>query len=1233
MQRFDGSALISASAPCPFCAAPPERVLLRLGEVVALWDAFPVTPGHALIVPVRHVATWSEATESERAALWGAIESVCAVIRTLGPVDAFNFGINSGPAAGQTVPHLHLHVIPRRHGDMQDPRGGVRHVIPSKGNYLVDGASPPVAEDASARQQWPLRPGTDERTAIPAPADTAREHAVRPVLTTGDPIPLLPQLEHDLARAARVDIAVAFVMPSGVDRLMPHFEDLLGRGGSLRLLTGDYLGITDPDALQRLLDLAALHTAGRVSLRIFVTDGRSFHPKAYLLTRGPDDGVAYVGSSNLSSSALTEGVEWNYRVASSRDASGLRHVATAFDALFAHPSTRPLDDTWIAHYRARRPQLEPAGPNPARTDVVAEPPAPAPEPNVVQREALRALEATRAAGNRAGLVVMATGLGKTWLAAFDVARLEFRRVLFVAHREEILGQALATFRRVRPDARLGLYNGAERSGDADILFASIQTLSRREHLARFAREAFDYVVVDEFHHASAATYRRLIDHFDPAFLLGLTATPERTDGGDLLALCGENLVYRCQVPRGIELGLLCPYAYYGVPDEVDYANIPWRSTRFDEAALTEAVATTRRADNVLEQWRKHRPERTLAFCVSQRHADFMRGHFTANGVPCASVHSGPGSDGRALSLEQLAAGELQVVFAVDMFNEGVDVPSIDAVMMLRPTESPIVWLQQFGRGLRRHGDKRLTVIDYIGNHRSFLVKVRSLLQIEQGGGDRALLQVLQAAQAHTLALPPGCEVTYELQALDILRALLRVPTGHADALRAYYLDFRERHGQRPMASEAFHDGYLPRSARVAYGSWLGLARAERDLDVDEVVAFDACNAFLAGLESTRMSRSYKMLVLLAMLNTDTLPGPEGIELDALRDEFTRLARRIETLRADVGTTLDDPAALKALIRSEPIRAWTGDGAIAGAVAFDFDGQRLRFALPVPDSAREAFQRLVRELVDWRLAEYLSHARPESDVDGFTMKVSHANGKPILFLPNRATTPGIPEGWAPVQIDGRSHRANFVKVAVNVIQLEDGEENLLAKVVRGWFGHDAGQPGTNHRVECRRVDEGWVLRPVGVREEDTPELFRRYTREQIPRLFGQEFSQAIWNAGFVVITPDAPKHLCLLVTLRKDGMAMQFQYGDRFLSNDRFQWQSQNRTRRDDKHGTLIRNHSTLGVQVQLFVRGEKKSGSAAAPFVYCGPVTFEGCTGEKPMTVTWKLQQSIPERLRAEWVG
>ncbi|MCI0673808.1 MAG: DEAD/DEAH box helicase family protein, partial [Myxococcaceae bacterium] len=393
-----------------------------------------------------------------------------------------------------------------------------------------------------------------------------------------------------------------------MERILPHLRDVVARGGTLRLLTGDYLDVTDPDALRRLMDLAQELPAERVQLRIFQSGGQvSFHPKTYIC-RSSQHGVAYVGSSNLSRTALEDGVEWNYRIVTSRDQAGFAEVTRAFEALWSHPATRALDAEWVDGYQARRRSVGPV----KELDTAPEAPEPPPPPNEVQERALTALEQTREAGNRAGLVVLATGLGKTWLSAFDSDRPEFRRVLFVAHREEILSQALQTFRRIRPQSHLGRYDGSEKMPDAEVLFASIQTLGKQAHLERFAPDAFDYIVVDEFHHASARTYRRLLEHFTPKFLLGLTATPERTDGGDLLQLCGENLVLRCDLVEGVRRELLCPFHYFGVPDLVDYRNIPWRNTRFDEEALTQAVATQARAENAFEQWKQRGGARTLA---------------------------------------------------------------------------------------------------------------------------------------------------------------------------------------------------------------------------------------------------------------------------------------------------------------------------------------------------------------------------------------------------------------------------------------------------------------------------------------------------------------------------------------------------------------------------------------------------------------------------------------------
>ncbi|MGR3783752.1 MAG: DEAD/DEAH box helicase family protein, partial [Albimonas sp.] len=649
-----------------------------------------------------------------------------------------------------------------------------------------------------------------------APLDPPADPPARgPALLDGPEAALLAHLVPHVDEAVEIDAAVAFALRSGVDLLFPYLEELLERGGRLRLLVGDYLGATDPAALRRLMDLP--QTA---DLRVFDAAAVAFHPKSWLFRFRDGTGALLVGSSNLSRSALAGGVEWNLRLFGAPDAPALAEARAAFARLMARPEVAPLTHDWIDAYAARR-----LPPPPQETGLAPEPPPAAPEPHEIQAEALAALAASRARGHRAGLVVLATGLGKTFLAAFDSR--PFARVLFIAHREEILTQAMAAFRAVRPDARLGRFAGAEKDREAEILFASIQTLGRAAHLQGFDPGAFDYVVVDEFHHAAAATYRRVIEHFEPAFLLGLTATPERMDGGDLLALCGENLVHRCDMWDAITRGRLCPFTYHGLPDAIDYTQIPWRGRRFDEAALTAAAATRARARDALDQLAARGGARTLGFCVSQAHADFMARMSREAGLRARAVHSGPTSAPRTASLAALQAGELDVVFAVDMFNEGVDVPEIDTVLMLRPTESPVVWLQQFGRGLRlAEGKARLTVIDYIGAHRAFLVKARALLQT--AGGDRALAARLREVRTGELALPPGCEILYETETLDLLEALLRVDGGDAAELEAFYEDVRLTHGARPTAAEIAHAGFDPR--RTGHGQWFDYVRDRGDLD-------------------------------------------------------------------------------------------------------------------------------------------------------------------------------------------------------------------------------------------------------------------------------------------------------------------------------------------------------------------------------------------------------------------
>jgi len=447
---------------CPFCSIDPDRVVFSddsHGD--AIWDAFPVNPGHILIVPRRHAATWDDLTDVEKAWAWSAVDQAIAVIRADHSPEGFNVGFNLGTAAGQTVFHFHLHVIPRYMGDVEDPRGGVRHVIPAKGNYLPE-------KTISKLQQQLIKGGDD---------------------------PFLPHLILHLDGADRCDIAVAFLLDSGARCIIEHLKDFLDRGGQARILVSDYLDVTEPIALRRVADLE-----GALSLKIYETQVQAFHLKSYAFAKG-SEGIAFVGSSNLSETALTTSLEWNYKVVSARDVLGFRQIREGFDELFNHSSSISVGEEWIEQYERRR-RL----PDRIRESGVAdEEPVPIPQPHSLQREALNALVATRNDGFTAGLVVLATGLGKTWLAAFDSDHPEFRRVLFVAHREEILNQAIQVFRQIRPNARIGRLSGEQRETHADLLFASVQTLSRMPHLSQFKPDDFDYIVVDEFHHAAAGT--------------------------------------------------------------------------------------------------------------------------------------------------------------------------------------------------------------------------------------------------------------------------------------------------------------------------------------------------------------------------------------------------------------------------------------------------------------------------------------------------------------------------------------------------------------------------------------------------------------------------------------------------------------------------------------------------------------------------------------------------------
>ena len=1006
----------------PFEDLSPDRWAASNSLAFAIRDAFPVSPGHTLVITKRRIPTWWEATDAERLAVMDLVSAVKAELDEELRPDGYNVGFNAGEAAGQTVPHLHVHVIPRFAGDVVDPRGGIRHALPG-GNYMGG----PMLVDNSAR------------TVASVIEECLRDR-----------------------RFDRADLVVSFVMFSGVKLIEGPLQDALDRGLEARLLTTDYLGTTEPEALSRLIDLAET-AEGRLQLKVFSDARTSFHPKGYLFWSSTTGAALHlIGSSNLSRSGIRDGVEWNLITGS------VRPLVSEFDGLWDDPRSRLLTHEWLRRYRAipRNRRVAAA----AELDAETYEPPPHVDPRPVQLEALEALQGSVDAGHGRGLVVLATGLGKTWLAAFFAREVEAKRVLFVAHREEILRQSRDVFRAVLPDCDAGLFTGDERALDSDFLFASVQSLGRNLH--RWATDHFDLIVVDEFHHAAAPTYRRILEHFTPTFLLGLTATPERLDGADLLALCDDNLVFECGLVEGISRGDLCPFQYWAEKDVADFAPIPWRNGRFDTDELRRAVETEERAAQEYDAWVERRGSRTLAFCCSVSHADFMTDFFLEQdpSIRAVAVHSGPTSADRQLALRQLADGDLDIIFSVDLFNEGVDVPDIDTVLLLRPTDSPVVFLQQLGRGLRvAEGKEHLTVIDFIGNHRSFLAKPRTLLSLANRDS-LTTTAVIDAMRSGEFGLPEGCSVAYDIETVELMRELTAREQG--PALIRYCRSYAAEHGRRPTAVQAYRAGYNPGS-QTRLG-WFGALAEAGLLDEDEGAAMRAVGDFLRAVEKETFTKSYKLVTLQEFLDIGGLAA--GVEIGELAARCRRRLVSSPDLAAEVADHLDDSQAeWESYWRRWPIAAWTGELTPSKSGLFQVKGNRFELRSPVPEAVRSTVEGLLREWVDYRLCRYVD--RQHSDDGVWRLKViRNSSGNPIVWL-DRPRNPGLPEGEVDLLVDGEPHIGLFRSIALNVVRKPDPPTNVLPNVLRSWFGEDTGEPGSIHTVELVGSQASLVLRPA------------------------------------------------------------------------------------------------------------------------------------------------------------
>ncbi|WP_299985676.1 DEAD/DEAH box helicase [uncultured Pontibacter sp.] len=605
------------------------------------------------------------------------------------------------------------------------------------------------------------------------------------------------EIERDIVSADKIYWIISFIRWSGLRIFERALREFTAReGAELRIITTSYMGATEARALDFLSKLPNTHI--KIS---YQTKIERLHAKAYIFERNTNFNTAFIGSSNLSKSALTKGLEWNLRVTSQENPHIIEKAKATFDHYWNSIDFEDLTIGGIAKFKEAIQQEKQRENVVSLTDYFKINPFP------FQKEVLEKLQVERELyNNYRNLLVAATGTGKTIISAFDYQRFFLAQkgkanLLFIAHRKEILEQAIASFRAVLGSGfndfgQLWVGNYTPQDGDLKHLFVSIQTFNSQKELfqERFSKDYYDYIVIDEAHHSQADTYRSIFALFEPKILLGLTATPERMDGKSLLPDFNNKIAAEIRLADALTLKLLSPFQYFCISDEksVNLKNVKWEAGRYNTTDLTAVLSTRQRAALIIESVEHYLTDpfesKTLGFCSSKAHAQFMSDAFNAAGYKAVSLVSGNGNDTERTTIRQrLIKGEVNFVFVVDIFNEGVDIPEIDTVLFLRPTESLTIFLQQLGRGLRiSEGKECLTVLDFVSQahvNYNFSDKFRAL-----AGKSRFSIQ--KEIENNFPHLPAGCNIRMEKQAKEYILENIKNAVFNLRRLRSEVTNFQ-----------------------------------------------------------------------------------------------------------------------------------------------------------------------------------------------------------------------------------------------------------------------------------------------------------------------------------------------------------------------------------------------------------------------------------------------------------
>ncbi|WP_369717470.1 DUF3427 domain-containing protein [Leptotrichia alba] len=968
-------------------------------------------------------------------------------------------------------------------------------------------------------------------------------------------------LKQELSNCKKFYFIVSFIKYSGIQLLISTLDELEKQGIQGEIITSVYLNITDSKALRKLLLYKNIKV--KIYNKIYNNSSESFHTKAYLFEKEKYHS-AIIGSSNISQSALYSAEEWNVKLTDSSFFNIYEKSLNQFEKLWHSNEAIELTEDFIDEYEKYKKSINTQNTFDYRKTKIKQKDEFI--PNSMQKRVLEKLKETRINGNKKGLVISATGTGKTYLAAMDIKQFfeidsnnenklfeitnEILKTpnikfLFIAHREELLENAMNVFSRILKIDKneFGRIYGGLKEINKSMIFASIQSL--RNCYNEFKLDFFDYIIVDEFHHSMSDSYLKTLSYFQSKFLLGLTATPKRMDGKDILSLCDYNVVDEIGIKEALEEDLIVPFHYFGVNDyTINYDNIPYKNGKYNEKVLLENLLLNTRTDYIVEKINRFGFDgdklSAVAFCQNIEHAFFMKEEFTKKGYKSAIITANTGSSDRAKILEKFKNKKIEILCVVDILNEGIDIPTINLLLFLRPTMSSTIFIQQIGRGLRKAKNKDfVTIIDFIGNHKKDYLLI-NYFSNEVDNKDTLFTKkekIINEIKNQFSNIPKSCYVELDRVCQNrIIEKIEKINFNSKNILKDLYLDYKEEIGKSEneilKVSDFDTNIELFQELSLKLGSFYNV---QLQFENPEILKMNKISLnseeieFLAYLEKKlTLVEPFTYLIINYLINNDFI-NPEII-INEYKNYFN----------------------IKENFQKEYV-----------------------------------INRIFKELVEDEILE-------ENSKNENSFIISEKYKK---IFENR------------VEIN------NNKEINQKLLHLDNSQDLNLNYNFKNRL-KDLIYLGL---LEFKKNND------LSIFNENILIPYKKYKRVELQILLDSKVPKGSWRAGYA----NTDKDICLFATIDKTHILQEnLKYDNSLFADDIIQWISQPKTAHTSSVGKMFINHKELGYNVHIFIRKFAfMDGNKTNPFIYLGKADYYRSSGDKPMRILWKLKQKIPQEL------